>query len=72
MRYADITDKTDKRKVLQQSMRRAHLYSEIWRDVDGILKILLPSEMALEVGNKIKGIMFNLIELKTGKRPDKI
>ena len=72
MRYADITDKTDKPKVLQQSMRRAHLYSEIWRDVAGILKILLPSEKALDVGLKIKGIMFNLIELKTGQRPDKI
>lgn len=72
MRYDTITDKTDKRKVLRQSMRRTHLYSEIWRDVKGILEILLPSEMALEVGNKIKGIMFNLIELKTGKRPDKI
>lgn len=72
MKYADITDKTNKKMVLQQSMRRSHLYSEIWRDVNGILKILLPSETALEVGTKIKGIMFNLIELKTGKRPDKI
>lgn len=72
MRYADIVGKTDKRKALQQSMRRAHLYSEIWRDVAGIIKILLPSEMALTVNNHLKGIMFNLIELKTGKRPDKI
>ena len=72
MRYADITDKMDKTVTLQQSMRRAHLYSEIWRDVAGILKILLPSEKALDVGLKIKGIMFNLIELKTGKRPPKI
>ena len=72
MRYADITDKTDKKEVLQQSIRRAHLYSEIWRDVEGILKILLPNEKALEVGLKIKGIMFNLIELITNKRPDKI
>lgn len=72
VRYADIADKTNNKHSLQQSMRRAHLYSEIWRDVEGILKILLPTETALEVGTKIKGIMVNLIELKTGKRPDKI
>ena len=72
MRYTDITDKTNKKDLLQQSMRRVHLYSEIWRDVKGILKILLPSEKALDVGLTIKGIMFNLIELKTGERPDKI
>ena len=72
MRYADIANKTDKRKALQQSMKRAHLYSEIWRDAKAIIRILLPDEMALTVCNHLKGILFNLIELKTGKRPDKI
>lgn len=71
MRYAEITDKTDKKKVLQRNMRTAHLYTSIFRDVLAILKVLLPSDKALTVGQHLKSIMYSAIELKTGKRPDK-
>ncbi len=71
MRYADIPDKTDKKKVLQRNMRTAHLYSSIFTDVIAIFRVLLPSDKALVVSQHAKGIMYSLIELKTGKRPDK-
>lgn len=71
MRYADITDKTDKKRVLQQKMRTTHLYVSIFRDVVAILKVLLPNDKALTVGQHLKSIMYSLIEMKTGRRPDK-
>lgn len=71
MKYADITDKTGKKRVIQRNMRTAHLYSSIFLDVVAILKELLPSDKALIVGQHLKSIMYALIELKMGKRPDK-
>lgn len=71
MKYADITDHTDKKKELQRKMRTAHLYGSIFRDGTAILKVLLPSDKALIVGQHLKSIMYSLIELKVGKRPDK-
>lgn len=71
MKYIDITDKTDKKKVLQRNMRTTHLYGSIFRDVVAILRVLLPSDKALIVGQHIKSIMYSLFELKTGKRPEK-
>ncbi len=70
MKYIDI-DKTDKKKVLQRNMRTTHLYGSIFRDVVAILRVLLPSDKALIVGQHIKSIMYSLIELKMGKRPNK-
>lgn len=69
MKYADITVKTDKRG-LQRQMRTKHLYAVIFRDVRDILNVLLPSDKALTVGQHIKSIMYSLIELKTGNRPE--
>jgi hypothetical protein len=69
MRYTDITGKTD--KALQKQMRTVHLYGSIFRDVTAILKMLLPSDKALAVSQHLKSIMYSLIELKVGKRPDK-
>ena len=73
VQYADIVKSpTDRKHELQQQMRKTHLYSEIYRDLMAILKLVLPSDKVLDVGNHVKGIMFNLIELQSGKRPDKI
>lgn len=70
--YKGIVKSPAEKKIeLQQQMRKSHLYSEIYRDLIAILKIILPAEKAIAVGNHAKGIMFNLIELQTGKRPDK-
>ncbi len=71
MKYIDIPDKTDKKKVLQRNMRTTHLYTSIFRDIAAILKILLPSATALIVGQHAKSILYSLFELKTGKRPEK-
>jgi hypothetical protein len=72
MRYGDIvTDEADKKKKLRRNARRLRLYSEIWRDVVTIIKILVPHDKADQITTRAKGIMVNLIELKTGKRPDK-
>lgn len=71
VRYADITDKTDKKAELQHKDRIERLYSEIWRDVVTIIKILVPGDKSESITTRAKGIMVNLIELKTGKRPKK-
>lgn len=71
MKYADIPDKTDKEKAQYHKGRRSHLYSEIWRDVVTIIKILVPGDKTDRITTRAKGIMVNLIELKTGKRPEK-
>lgn len=72
MRYSDIaSDGIEKKKELMQKSRRLHLYSLIWRDVVTIIKILVPHDKADQITTRAKGIMLNLIELKTGKRPDK-
>ena len=71
--YADIVKSpTDRKHELQQQMRKTHLYSEIYRDLMAILKLVLPSDKLLDVGNHVKSILFNMIELQSGKRPDKI
>lgn len=70
--YADIIKSPiDRKHELQQQMRKAHLYSEIYRDLMAILKLVLPSEKVLDVGNHVKSILFNMIEIQSGKRPDK-
>jgi hypothetical protein len=72
MRYAEITESPEKQKRTQLQLERtAHLYKSIFQDVVGILRLLLPSDKALPVGQHLKSIMYVLIELKTGKRPDK-
>ncbi len=70
MKYADITNKTNQRRI-RRVMRQTHLYKSIFRDVMKALNILLPSDKALTVGEHIKSIMYALIELKTGQRPEK-
>lgn len=69
-RYADITDKTSKERILQRKKQTLYLYSAIVRDVGEILKILLPSDKAMVVGEHIKSIMRSVIYLATGKQPD--
>jgi len=71
--YQSIVASPEKRKrELQQQMRKTHLYSEIHRDLVEILKLVLPSDKAIAAGNHVRSIMFNLIEIQSGKRPDKI
>lgn len=71
MKYADIPDQTDNKKARRQKARRLRLYSEIWRDIVTIIRILVPGAQADKITTRAKGIMVNIIELKTGKRPDK-
>lgn len=70
MEYADITANTDNREINKRK-RAVHLYASIFRDVLAILKILLPTEKAMVVGNHLKSAMYAIIEVQTGKRPDK-
>lgn len=70
MEYADITVSTNNREANRRK-RAALLYASIFRDVLAILKILLPGDKVMVVGNHLKSAMYSLIELKTGARPDK-
>lgn len=70
MKYADITEKTSKIAV-QRRARETYLYASIFRDVTAILKILLSSDKAMVVSNHLKSAMYAIIELQSGKRPDK-
>ena len=70
MEYADITVETNNRDANRRK-RATHLYASVFRDVLAILKILLPSDKAMVVGNHLKSAMYALIELKTGAHPDK-
>lgn len=70
MKYADITVREAKKKSRLHA-RRLRLYSEIWRDVVTIIRILVPGDKANQVTTRAKGIMVNLIEVITSKRPDK-
>lgn len=72
MRYTDILDKdkTARREALRKR-QTLYLYSAIVKDFEAILKILLPSDQAMVVGQHIKTIIQSIIELKTGKRPGK-
>jgi hypothetical protein len=72
MRYAEIAESPEEQKRAQLRLARsAHLYGSIFRDIVAILKVLLPSDKALTVSQHLKSIMYSLIEMKTGKRPDK-
>jgi hypothetical protein len=72
MRYAEITESPEEQKRAQLRLARsAHLYRTIFYDIVAILKILLPSNKAMLVGEHFKSIMYSLIELKTGKKSDK-
>jgi hypothetical protein len=70
--YREIVEKgRGDKKTLQRNMRTMNLYASIFRDVSAILKVLLSSDKALTVSQHAKSIMYSLIELKMGKRPDK-
>jgi hypothetical protein len=73
MRYSAIQakDRHDRQEGMRHQ-RRLQLYIEIWRDVAAIIKLLVPKDKSLAVSNHTKSIYYNLIELKTGSRPDKI
>ena len=70
MEYADIVEKTDGRDARRRE-RATRLYASVFRDVAAILKILLPDDKAIVVGNHLKSGMYAIIELKTGSKPDK-
>jgi hypothetical protein len=55
-----------------KSKRKAQLYSMIWRDIAAIIKLLAPDDKAEMVSNHIKSMLYSIIEMKTGRRPDKI
>lgn len=69
MKYADITDQTSKKRI-RRVMRQTHLCKSIFRDVTGILNILLPSDKGLKIGEHIKSIMYALVELATGLKSE--
>ena len=72
MRYDAITkNDNERRKEAARLKRQTQLYTSIFRDVSTILKILYPSDRALPLSQNVKSIMYALIEIKTGKRPDK-
>ena len=70
--YQKIRRSSEVHGVRQKSEanRRLYLYTQIFTDIAAIMKIFLPSDKAVIVSNHIKSIMYNLIELTTGKRPD--
>ncbi|MCP4083228.1 MAG: hypothetical protein GY743_23650 [Planctomycetaceae bacterium] len=61
---------SDKRDE-SQAARRDCLYASIWKDVSEILRVLLPGDKGLVVSQHSKSIFLALVELKTGKRPNK-
>ena len=71
MRYDQIATRNEKRDQLRLQ-RKAQLYLSLWRDIAAIIKCLLPPDRAKTVHDHAKSIFYALIELKTGKRPDKI
>jgi hypothetical protein len=75
MKYSEIVNaKADieRRRKQNKLNRQAQIYREIWSDVAAIIKYVVPEDKCLRVSNHLKSIMYGLIELKTGKRPDKI
>ncbi len=70
MEYTDITTTTNSREANRRK-RLAHLYTSIFRDMSAILKILLPPDKVPVVGNHLKSVMYAIIEVQTGKKPDR-
>lgn len=71
--YQKIREKSQQHQddATKRDIWCGELYTSIFVALSAITKILLPHSKAVNVDAHLKSIMYDLIELKTGKRPKK-